>query len=167
MEEIDVDYTIAVKKQSYIISELTDDPKEKLIYESIINGIEETASETVQANKIAQLPAIGCIRKDPVKQVIKDNHSIFKLARKHLTSEEYNKYTKEIVIDARIKQEKEDKRKAYIRRVKSINKVKYDRLYKNLGRSYADMFIYSILCYKEVPYNADVQYAYDKINNLV
>jgi len=167
MEDVDIDYTIAIRKQADIVSELTDDPTERLIFESIIDGIECTAAETINANKIAQLPSIGCIRKDPVKQAIRNNYSNFKLAKQNLSTEQYKDYSREIVLDVKIKQEREDKYKAFVRSVRSRNKKKYDKIYTTLGRAYAEMFIYSMLCFSEVPYDAEVQYAYDRLNNLL
>lgn len=166
INDIDIEYTIVVKTMDDIIYNITDDPKEKLIYESIINGIEGSAADAIKNGKIAQLPSIGCVRKSPVRKVIQDNYDNLKIARKNMTSDQYKEHVREIVIDAKQNQEKIDYNKSILRKVRSRNKKVYDKYYITLGKAYAEMYIHSILMLKEVPYDSDVQEAFDNINGL-
>lgn len=166
INDADIEYTIVVKKQDDILYDLTDDPKERLIYESIITGIERSAAEAIRDGKVAQLPSIGCLRKSPIRQAIRDNYDNFRIARKQLNKEDYNSHVKEIIIDAKETQARLDKDKAILKKVKSRNKKRYDKLYITLGRAYAEMFIQSILMIKEIPYVLEVQEAYDRFNNV-
>lgn len=166
-DDSDFEYVIVVKKQSDIISELTNDIDEQLIYESIIDGIEKTAAATVRGNKIAQLPSIGCIRKSPIHIAIQNSHDDFRELRRNMTSEQYKTHVKEFIINTRKEQEKSDKEKALVKKIRSRNKKKYDMLHINIGKAYAEMYIKSILFLQEVPYVTEVQYHFDKLNNLV
>lgn len=166
INDADIEYEIVIKKSNDILNELTTDIHERLIYESIIDGIEKGASEAIKAGKIAGLPFIGALRKSPVRQVVKDNFENFKIARKNMSADQYKEHVREIIIDAKINQEKIDKEKAYMRLVMSCNRKRYDKLYLSLGRAYADMFIKSIVWLQEVPYNEEVQQHYDNLNAI-
>lgn len=166
INEADFEYLIIVKKADDILSELTDDLTERLIYESIIDSIERSASETIRDGKIASLPSIGCIRKNPIRKVIQDNHETFRIIRKSLTTEQYKQHVKEVIIDAKIEHERNDKQRVILKQIKSRNRKKYDILYLKLGKAYAEMFIQSIYMLKEVPFNLELQQRYDELNGL-
>lgn len=167
INDADAEYEIVVKKADDIISELTDDLKERLIYETIINGIEKHAADSIKDNKIVQLPAIGCVRKNPIRQVIKDNFTNFSIAKKNMTHEQYRDHVREIIIDAKEWQRSIAKEKAVIKNVRKRNKKKYDKLYITLGKAYAEMYIQSLLMFREVPYILEVQEHYDRLNGLL
>lgn len=166
IDDVDIEYLIVVKKSNDILSELTDDPKERLIYKSIIDGIETTASNAIKNGKTAQLPSIGCIRKNPIRKVIQDNFENFRIARRNLSKDDYKEHVRCIVIDAKEQLVKNANERLIVKRTMSKNKKRYDKLYITLGRSYAEMFIKSILLLKEVPYILEVQEQYDRLNNI-
>lgn len=166
IDDADNEYNILIKKSTDIICELTGDINERLIYESIIDNLESTASQNIINNKVVQLPLIGCIRRSPLRQAMVDNYDNFKIARKNLTKEQYKEHVREVIIDAKQNLAKTDKDKLIIKRIRSRNKKRYDNLYINLGKAYAEMFILSILLLKEVPYNVEVQEHYDRLNNI-
>lgn len=166
IDEADIEYSIVIKNMNDILSEVTDDPKEKLIYESIIDGIERTASETIKNGKIAQLPSIGCVRRNPIRKVIQDNHENFRIARKNLSKDNYKEHVRAIIVDAKEQLTKVERDKLILKKTISNNKKKYDKLYITLGKAYANMFIQSILMLKEVPYVLEVQEQYDRLNNI-
>lgn len=166
INEADIEYTIVVKKTDDIVSDLTDDPTERLIYESIIDGIERSASEAIKNNKVAQLPSIGCIRKSPIRQAMRDNYSNFRIARTNMTGDQYKDHVREIIIDAKETQAKLDATKLIIKRTRSKNKKLYDKYYITIGKAYAEMFIQSILMLKEIPYNVEVQTHFDDLNGI-
>lgn len=166
LHEADVDYSIVVKRMGDIIPDITDDPKERLIYESIITGIERSASEAITNNKIAQLPLIGAIRKNPIKQYLNDNSEHLKSIRKTMTSDEYKTYVRNMIIDYKDKETAENRTKRIIKLVRSRNKKKYDSMFTTIGKGYAEAYIYTRLLFREVPYVAEVQEAYDRLNNI-
>lgn len=166
INDADIEYSIVVKNHNDIISELTDDATEKLIYESIIGSLESVASKTVKNKKIAQLPSIGCIRINPLREVIKSNHVAFKIAKKNMNSEQYKSHVKEIIIDARQTMAINDARKLAIKRIRSKNKKRYDLLYINIGKAYAEVYILSLLLLRVVPYDDEVQQHLEELNKL-
>lgn len=162
---LDIDYTIVNKRINDILVEVTDDLDERILIESIITGIEKSASETIKAGKVAQLPFIGCIRKSPVKKAMQDNYENFRIARKNMTKEQYKAHVSSFIVDAKKSIERENFRKHNVKKVRSRNRKRYDVLFINLGKPYAEMFIFAILSLKEVPYNQDVQDAFDRLKD--
>ena len=164
-DDIDNDYIIVIKRMDDILQEVTTSIDERVIYESIISNLEQSAADNINNDKIVQLPSIGCIRKNPIRKVIKANYANFKEARKTLNKDEYKDHVRGIIVDARIQQAKEDYDKSILKKIRSRNKKKYDKFYINLGKAYAELYIQSFLFFREVPFNQDVQDAYDSINN--
>ena len=162
----DFEYILVVKNSSDIISGITHDPTEQLVYESIIAGIESNAADAVKAGKTAQLPAIGCIRKSPVRQAIKDNKDELSQARQNMSASTYKEHVQKLVIDTKQNQSRIDRNKLAIRNVRSRYKKQYDRYHLTIGKAYAELFIYSLLCLSEVPYVLEVQEAYDRLNGI-
>ena len=156
-------YEIIVNKMPDIINMLNLSEDNQLLMESIITGIETTAAEFIRDGKIAQLPAVGCIRKDPIKKIVRDNHTNFKIARLHMDKEQYKEHVKGFIVDAKKKLNKADKTKEYSRQVRTRNRKKYDKLYASIGREYAEMYIHAIMLLSVVEYDQEVQDAYDKI----
>ncbi len=166
LHESDIEYVIIAKNSSDIIFDLADNDEERFLYESIINGVEKCISDAVKDNKVAQLPLIGCIRKNPVRKVIQSNHLNFRLARQSLTKEQYQEHVRSVIIDAKENLIKQDADKLLNMKLRRKNKKKYDQLYITLGKAYAEMFIQSILYLREVAYDVEVQNHFDDLNNL-
>lgn len=166
IEDTDIEYLIVVKKMEDILYEVTDDDTERLIYESIIDGIETSAAVAIRAGKVAQLPSIGCLRKNPIRQVVKNNYNNFKIARKYMTKQQYQDHVREVIIDAKETFAKQDAQKLIDKRIRSRNKKQYDLLYTTLGKAHAEMFIFSITALREVPFDIEFQEHYDKLNGL-
>ena len=59
--------------------------------------------------------------------------------------------------------ENEDKRFRYI---KKIFKKEYNEFYQTLGKSYAEMFIWTLTLLKPIEFNKAFQEAYERLNNL-
>lgn len=165
INDADIEYTIIVKRMDDILFEVTDDTNERYIYESIIDGIEKYASDNIKDGKIAQLPSIGCVRKNPIRQVVRDNHNNFRLARKSMNASQYKDHVREVIIDAKQIQAKLERDKLILKRIRSKNKKRYDKLYITLGKAYAEMYIQSILYLREVPFDKEVQDHLDSFNN--
>lgn len=161
----DIGIEIIIKKKSDILNEIKfNNEEERLLCDSIITDIEKTAASAIIHNKSAQLPLMGVMRKSPLKAVVNKNRPNFSVARTHMTKQQYKEYVGEIMSEAKIEIEKEDKAKARIRKIKSKHKKQYDEYYKQLGQAYATMFIYSFTIFKEVPFDADVQAMFDELN---
>ena len=91
-ETLNNEYSFIVKNKTDILNELnfTDD-EDRFITDSIITNLEKHASESIRNGKAAQLPYIGVVRKNPLREIIRANYNNFKVARKHMTKEEYKK----------------------------------------------------------------------------
>lgn len=167
LNEADGEYEIVVNRMADIINIVSPDTEEeKLIMEAIITNIETTAAKFVKDGKIAQLPAIGCIRKNPVKQAVRANYNNFKHARTVLNKEDYADHVRGYVNEAKEKLAKEEREKLRNRKVRSINKKMYDKLYTTLGRAHAELYILSLRMFSEVPYDAEVQAMFDRLNGV-
>lgn len=164
IEEVNEDFTIVTKNRQDIIEELSfNNEEEKLLCESIIDNLEEDIFNAVRDNLTVSIPFIGRLRKDPVKEMITKNKNNFKLARQYLSKEEYKEHVTSFIVDARQKQLKKDKFKTLLHKIKQNNKKKYELYYKTFGRSYAELFLYSIYWLDELPFDIDIQAAYDKL----
>lgn len=160
----DANINIVIKKRSDILDDLKFKfEDERLLCDSIIADIEKTAAHHILHGKIAQLPLIGNMRKSPVREVINKNKSNFKIARSHMTKQQYKEYVGDIVVDFKKEQEKKDNDKKRLRKLKSRYKKDYDNYVKQLGIEYANMFIYSRTLFKEIPFDVEVQEMFDKL----
>lgn len=166
LSEADSEFVIITKSMADILNELDfKDNDEKLLCESIITNMEKAIATTIKNNDAAQIPFIGCVRRNPVKQIIRDNSQKLHFARKHMTKEEYQDYVREMVYEAKIKLRKDDARKLAVRRIKSNNKKKYDTLCITLGKAYAEMFVLAMYSFKYIPFDAEWQEQYDSIKD--
>lgn len=163
LEELE-EFTIISKNRNDILDELSfENEDERLICDSIIDNLELTAAEGIKNMKVAQLPFIGCVRINPVKHALKDFSLNFKTARQHMTKSEYKDHVRSYVNDLQDKQKEKDRQQWIITRTKRKNKKKYEELYKRLGKSYAELFIQSIIWLKEVPYSQEFEDKYKEL----
>lgn len=164
LDESSINYDINVKTQKDILSDLRfKDEDDELICHSIIDNLEKFASENIRKLNTVQLPFIGCIRIDPVKYKFKHKKLHLSTIRHNTTKEEYREYVKDTYNEFIKEAKEEDKRKLYLTKIKRNNKDKYETLYKNLGKAYANMFIYSITLFEEIPFDADWEYHYQSL----
>lgn len=163
--DIDDEFKLIRKNSDDIIEELDfENDDDKLICSSIINSMEKCIANNLKDNKCVNIPYIGCVRKNQVVQTIRENKKNFKLARPHLSKEEYKENVRAYVIDVQEKQKAADREKMKIKRLKSKFKKKYNQLYIGNGISHAELFIRSILWLKPVEFNQEIQDFYDSLN---
>lgn len=161
---IDTSFTIKrTTKQEILDSiDIEDDTELKLI-DLIIDVIENTAAKGIKDNKAAQIPYIGTIRKNPVKEELKKVQSSFKFHRSYMTKEQYKGYVRETVIEIQQEQERKDKERLARFKVRRNNGKTYDNLYKKLGKSYAEMYIYSMTLFKVIEFDAEWEEHYKSL----
>lgn len=165
LNEADSQYIMTVKGVNDILDDLDLTDTKRVLTKSIILSLEETIADTIKDGDIANIPNFGTIRKNPMQQAMVKNYKNLRAARKHMTKEEYSEYAKSIYHTERQKDEAERNTKRLIRLFKNKNKKKYDSLVFNLGFEYADMWVKSYIIMQEVPFNQEVQDAFDNINN--
>jgi len=164
IDNINTEYSMVVRTMPDVLYHVSKDPMDRLICESIIDNLEETAANAVLADKVVQLPYIGCIRRNPIKLAIKAQHINFSAARKVMTTDQYKDHVREVIIDVKENQIKLDKNKSFLKKFKAKNQKKYDSLYIRIGKGYADMYIQSLLMFKEIPFDIEVQQHFDNLN---
>lgn len=167
LNEADIEYVIISKDKSDILNELDfENEEEKLLCDSIITNLEKMASENIRNMKVVQLPYIGCIRINPVKREFRDSKKHLGIIRKSLSKEQYKEHVRSYIVDLQEKQKVKDRVKLVLHRIRRKNKVRYEKLYKKLGKSYADLFIMSIYWLREVPFDKEWQERYDELSNI-
>lgn len=166
INEADVDYVIISKNKEDILNELDfENEEERYLCDAIITNLEKSASDTIKNMKVAQIPYIGCLRINPVKRKLREAKLHLSSIRKGLTKEQYKEHVRSYVIDLKEQQAEADRIKLIISRIRRNNKKQYDNLFKRLGRSYAEMFIYSIYIMDEVPFDAEWEEHYKSLKD--
>lgn len=164
INEVSDEYELIVKNKQNILNELNIvNEDEYYIYDSIISGIEKIASREIKNMKTVQLPFIGCLRINPIKRELRNAKLHLSAIRKSLSKEQYKDHVRSYVVDLKIKQAEKDRLKLILNRIKSNNKKRYDFLYRNCGRAYAELFIKSIYWLKEVPFSQEFEDLYNSI----
>lgn len=163
MKHLDID----VYNQKDIIQELNfDSPVKEDVMKIIITSFYKDAGEALAQDKIVSIPYIGNIRKSLTQQEFSKNKYLFKIARKYKTIEEYKEYVSEKFAESKHIAEDKDRLNHIIRENRRLNKKAYERLIVNCGKPYAEMFIFAISCFNIVPFDPDVEDAYQEIWRL-
>lgn len=164
LDESSINYELNVKNQKDILAELDfKDKTDELICHSIISNLEKFASDNIRKLNTVQLPFIGCIRINPIKRKFSNSKLHLSTIRHNTTKEEYREYVKDVYNEFKEELEYSDKRKLYMTKIKRNNKVKYEKLYKSLGKSYADCYLFCITLLEEIPFDAEWEYHYQSL----
>lgn len=140
-----------------------DNIDDELICKDIITHLETTAAEEIKNDKCVQLPFIGSIRKNPLRKVLDENRTAFKLVAKNFSKEDAKAHYASVFQEKKNELRLEDYKKAKLKEVRNRNKTKYEQLYTHLGPAYANMYINAILMMRMVEFNQDFE---DKIREL-
>ena len=165
IEEVNEDFSITIKSKSDILNELDFKTEEdKLLCESIIDSLENTVYDSVRDGLTVSIPYIGNLRRNPIYESITESKKNFKAIRACVSKEQYKQHVVEVIIDAKEEQAKKDRLKATLTNIKRINKKKYEKYYMEFGRAYAQLFLTAIYWLKEIPFDPEVQAAFDNLN---
>lgn len=139
--------------------------EEKLLCKDIILHLETTAAEEIKNNKCVQLPFIGSLRKNPLKQVVEDNRANFrKIARTNSKEEAKIKFA--AVFKAKKDElRKEDYYKAKLKEVRNRNKTRYEQYFTHIGPAYAQMFLVSRLNFTMVEFDKELENKLQELYN--
>lgn len=140
-----------------------DNIDDELICKDIITHLETTAAEEIKNDKCVQLPFIGSIRKNPLRKVLDENRTAFKLVAKNFNKEDAKAHYASVFQEKKNELRLEDYKKAKLKEVRNRNKTKYEQLYTHLGPAYANMYLNAILMMRMVEFNQDFE---DKIREL-
>ena len=167
VEDIGENYVIISKDTNDILNDMDfNDEDERLLCESIINNLEKSAAAGIRDMKIVSLPFIGCIRINPIKRKLRDAKLHLSLMRKNMSKADYKQHVKDIVHEFGQEMDRADSEKLIMTKIRRNNKKRYDELYKKLGRAYAEMFIFAIKSFKEIPFNKEWQEKYDELSGI-
>lgn len=162
----DNDYPTVVNNREDILDALEfKSLEDRFMCDSIIESMDTDIAELIKNNKVANIPFIGCVRKNPIRKVITDNFNNFRIARTHLSKEEYKEHVRCIVDDAKEQLKEEEFRKRHINKVRSKNKKKYERYFLTYGKAYAEAYIQALLWMEEVPFNPEVEEMFEIMRN--
>ena len=140
-----------------------DNIDDELICKDIIAHLETTAAEEIKNDKCVQVPFIGSIRKNPLRKVLDENRTAFKLVAKNFSKEDAKAHYASVFQEKKNELRLEDYKKAKLKEVRNRNKTKYEQLYTHLGPAYANMYLNAILMMRMVEFNQDFE---DKIREL-
>lgn len=159
-------FKLNIVDHNTIIADIATDFDDADILKDIMECVEGTASRTIKSGKVASIPYIGCVRRNPVMYAINEHGEDLKELRTTVTKSEYKVAVKKIVLTYSVKQKQVDRQKLILLKTKRMFKKRYDELYVLMGKGYADFFIESKMMFEYVPYDEEVQKAYDRLNNL-
>lgn len=160
----DIDYTIYEVNVYDVIKECKfKDEDDEYICKMIITNLETMAAKELRELKTVSLPAIGQLRINPINRQLRDNKVKLSTMREILGKERYKTYVRETVLDLKIKQEEFDRQKLFLKRLRSNNKVKYEKLCRSINRSYAELYLKSIAWLDEVVYSQEFEDTYKEL----
>lgn len=136
-----------------------------LLYQSIILNLESLAAESLRNNLIISIPNFANIRKNPAQQAIIKHKTALKIARKSMSKDDYVHYAKSIAASAKLEDQRKQYRKRMYASTKTKNKKKYENLYINFGKAYANFWIESLLMMEIIPYNEEIEAAFKRLKD--
>lgn len=167
INDISSQYDIIIKDSNDIINEINSfSEDDALIMKSIITRMEKDMNDYLRQDKVISVPHMGRIYRNPITKAIRPKYDEIKETRKQLSYSDFKVYYGSLINDIKKDISKEEYIKLNIKRLKAINKLKYETLFINLGKRYADIFIKSILWLRYVPFDKEIQEQYDKLNGI-
>lgn len=114
------------------------------ITKSIIEDIENTLEKGLNERKCVSIPYIGRIRRSEYKEMIAASREELREVKNKVSLEEYKQYRRDLYKSFKEKCRDRDRTRTIIDKVLRLNKKKYNLLYSNCGKAYADMWIKKI-----------------------
>lgn len=166
IEDVNDEFALTVKDYEDIVEEINFDTEdEKLTCSSIIENMEKCIANNLKNEKCVNIPYIGNLRKNAAIMAINKHKQTMAVVRKHMSKEEYKEHVRGYVQETKQKQKELDKEKFVIKKLKNKYKKRYKLLYSRSGKAHAELFIKSLLWFKPVPFDQEVQDAYDNLKN--
>lgn len=164
VDNVDTRYILYTKTTDDIISELDITEEEKVLTKSIILGLEEEVAKNLKENKIVSIPNIGICKKKLEAIELRKHNTELRLARKTMSQEEYKSYARDVYKFVRNKVKAEEAKNKLLNKYRSIHKRKYNEYAITRGLAYANLYIQSLMWFKVIDFNQEIQDQYDKIN---
>lgn len=142
-----------------------DNEDDLLLCKDIIINLESTAVEEINNGNCVQLPYIGSIRKNPLKQVLEQNKTKFKIASKSLSKEGFKEYCADTFRKSKEENRLKDYHKSKIKEARNKYKKQYESYYVNIGKAYAELFLLTRINLRPIEFNQEFEDKYQELYN--
>lgn len=138
--------------------------EDKSLIDDIITSLEKTAVEQIKLGKVIKIPYIGNYAFNKLYLNLKEHHQELREFRKTVDINTYKSHVRKLVENTKKKLKEEIKTSLFWSKFKNKHKKRFYDLATRHGLSYAKVWLYFHSCATVVPFDKDVQYMYDKLN---
>ena len=146
---------------SDISFEIEDD---KLLMKDVISNLESVVAEEVKNGKCVQIPYIGSVRKNPLKETLEKNRTNFRIAAKSLSKEGFKEHCSLIFKQKKDELRIQDYEKSKVKQIRKRHRKEFERLYVDIGPAYANMYIKSKMMLAPVLFDEEFEERYQELN---
>ena len=160
-------WDIDVIERRELIDSMNLTEEEKLILNDIVLDIEELVVDYLNKDKLGIIPYLGTFKLNGgIRNIAKHSEEIKAAKKAGATNEELKNMQLKLYIDGVRKDDAKNKEDKIYRRIKKVYKDEYNELYQNLGKAYAEMFIWTKTLLKPIEFNQAFQEAYERLNSV-
>lgn len=160
-------WDIEVIERRELINSMNLTEEEKLIMNDIVLDIEELAVDYLNNDKLGIIPYLGTFKLNGgIKNIAKHSEELKAAKKAGATKEELKDMQLQFYIEGVKKDEQLTKEEKVYRQWKKVYKKEYNELYQTVGKTYAEMFIWTKTLLKPIEFNPAFQEAYERLNNL-
>ena len=160
-------WDIDVIERRELINSMNLTEEEKLIMNDIVLDVEELVVDYLNNDKLGIIPYLGTFKLNGgIKNIAKHSEELKAAKKAGATKEELKDMQLQFYIEGVKKDEQLTKEEKVYRQWKKVYKKEYNELYQTVGKSYAEMFIWTKTLLKPIEFNPAFQEAYERLNNL-
>lgn len=160
-------WDIDVIERRELIDSMNLTEEEKLILNDIVLDVEELAVDYLNKDKLGIIPYLGTFKLNGgIRNIAKHSEEIKAAKKAGATNEELKNMQLKLYIDGVRKDDAKNKEDKIYRQIKKVYKDEYNELYQNLGKAYAEMFIWTKTLLKPIEFNQAFQEAYERLNSV-
>lgn len=160
-------WDIDVIERRELINSMNLTEEEKLILNDIVLDVEELAVDYLNKDKLGIIPYLGTFKLNGgIRNIAKHSEEIKAAKKAGATNEELRDMQLKLYIDGVRKDDAKNKEDKIYRQIKKVYKDEYNELYQNLGKAYAEMFIWTKTLLKPIEFNQAFQEAYERLNSV-
>lgn len=160
-------WDIDVIERRELIDSMNLTEEEKLILNDIVLDVEELAVDYLNKDKLGIIPYLGTFKLNGgIRNIAKHSKEIKAAKKAGATNEELKNMQLKLYIDGVRKDDAKNKEDKIYRQIKKVYKDEYNELYQNLGKAYAEMFIWTKTLLKPIEFNQAFQEAYERLNSV-
>lgn len=160
-------WDIDVIERRELIDSMNLTEEEKLILNDITFDVEELAVDYLNRDEKGIIPYLGTFKlHGGIRNIAKHSEEIKAAKRAGKSNEELKELQLKLYIDGVNKDKEKEEENKRLRYLKKIFKKKYNEYYQTLGKSYAEMFIWTISLIKPIEFDEEYQKIYEKLNNI-